>query len=82
MIHVEMQQAQAELPLYLEKVEHGETVVVCKDRHPIAEIRPIVESEPPAQRRLGTAKGTFEVTESFFDPLPDDLLAAFNCEEE
>ncbi|MBK5965262.1 hypothetical protein CCR95_14490 [Thiocystis minor] len=33
--------------------------------------------EPPSQRPIGLAKGMFEVPASFFEPLPDDLLDAF-----
>lgn len=31
----------------------------------------------PTQRPIGLAKGTFQVPPSFFEPLPDDMLDAF-----
>lgn len=34
-------------------------------------------SARPTQRPIGLAKGAFEVPASFFEPLPDDLLDAF-----
>jgi hypothetical protein len=42
----------------------------------VAEIRAV----PPAgkaKRPIGLAKNKFKVTKSFFKPLPDDLLDAF-----
>ena len=43
---------------------------------PIAEITPI-EKRRTSPRKLGFAKGEFEVTDAFFEPLPEELLAAF-----
>ena len=34
-------------------------------------------SAPPGTRPIGLAKGTFAIPSSFFDPLPDDVLDAF-----
>ncbi|MEN6438760.1 MAG: hypothetical protein ABFD97_09265 [Syntrophobacter sp.] len=51
--------------------------MLCRRNVPIAEIRPL----PPKTgsiRPIGLAKGQFEVPESFFEPLPDDFLDAFN----
>ncbi len=33
--------------------------------------------KPPTQRPIGLAKAVFQVPASFFEPLPDDLLDAF-----
>jgi hypothetical protein len=33
--------------------------------------------EAPSKRPIGLAKGQFQVPASFFEPLPDDLLDAF-----
>jgi hypothetical protein len=34
-------------------------------------------SRPPRRPRLGTLRGKMKILPSFFDPLPDDLLDAF-----
>lgn len=61
---------------YLSEVEKGATVLVCKRNVPVAEIRPIPhESKTP--RRLDVMKGVFRIDESFFEPLPHDLLDLF-----
>ncbi len=80
MIIIDIQQAQADLLQYLEKAAQGEMVVVCKENRPIAAIRP-VPPYPEGPRPIGLAEGTGEVLPSFFEPLPPDVLAAFEGEE-
>lgn len=36
-----------------------------------------IDDDPPGQRPIGLAKGMFEIPASFFEPLTDDLLDAF-----
>jgi antitoxin (DNA-binding transcriptional repressor) of toxin-antitoxin stability system len=60
---------------YLHRVIDGETVVVYREGRPVAEIRPVAETE--TLRPVGLAAGEFVVTDDFDDPLPDDLLDAF-----
>ncbi|HEX8296253.1 MAG TPA: hypothetical protein VF593_08125 [Chthoniobacteraceae bacterium] len=64
---------------YLDLVRAGETVVIADREKPIAELRPSAtgELEP---RPFGLCKGEFVVPDSFFDPLPEDLIRAFNGE--
>lgn len=68
---------------YLAKVSHGETVVVCKRNVPIAEIKPI--AAPLNKKRpiglAGKEYPDFKIGNAFFEPLPDDIVAAFNGEE-
>ena len=75
MIQVNIADAKAHLSKYLESVEQGETVVVCRRNVPIAEIRP-VRKRPQELRPVGI-DGGMTVPESFFEPLPDDVMAAF-----
>ena len=60
---------------YLHRVLEGETLIVFREKRPVAEIRPIAAST--AQRPIGLAKGDFVVPDDFDDPLPDDLLDQF-----
>ena len=46
---------------------------------PIAEIHPI--SKAPGKRPLGLAKGKATILPSFFDPLPANILDAFEGKE-
>ena len=47
MLKVNVAEAKKRLSRYLERVEQGETVVLCRRNVPIAEIRPL--TKPPAQ---------------------------------
>ena len=77
MIRLNIHEAKTHLSQYLEKLARGETIILCKRNVPIAEIRPI-RPHREYKRPIGLAKGEFEVTPEFFEPLPDEMLAAFN----
>ncbi len=40
----------------------------------------VTHNNPQKHRPIGLAKGQFTVPPSFFEPLPDEILAAFNGE--
>jgi prevent-host-death family protein len=77
---VNIHEAKTHLSRYLEEVEHGETILLCRRNQPVAEIRPL-----PAQRNkprpIGLAKGKFDLPDSFFDELPDETVALFQGED-
>ena len=75
MIRVNIADAKTHLSRYLERVEDGETVVLCRRNVPIAEIRPLPKS-PKQLRPVGIDRG-MTIPPSFFEPLPPDLLDAF-----
>lgn len=75
MIKINTAEAKTRLSYYLERVEGGETVVVCRRNVPVAEIRPLPK-RPSEQRPVGIDRG-MRVPASFFEPLPEDLLDAF-----
>lgn len=76
MIKLNIHEAKTHLSEYLAKLEEGDTIVLCRHNTPIAEIRPLpVPSKKP--RPIGLAKKILQVPESFFEPLPEELLAAF-----
>lgn len=70
-----LDQVENEAAEYFHRVIRGETIVVYQGERPVAEIRPITETE--ALRPVGLAAGEFVVPDDFDDPLPDDLLDAF-----
>lgn len=76
MIRVNIHEAKTHLSRYLARVRSGETVIVCHRNEPIAEIRPLGQ-RPPEPRPFGLSRGRFSVPASFFDPLPDEVLDAF-----
>jgi antitoxin (DNA-binding transcriptional repressor) of toxin-antitoxin stability system len=72
---VNLQDAKTHLSRYMDEIAKGEIIVMCRHNKPIAEIRsiePVDEGIP----EFGVYDG-FGVSDSFFEPLPDDLLRAF-----
>jgi antitoxin (DNA-binding transcriptional repressor) of toxin-antitoxin stability system len=57
------------------RVIDGEPIVVYQGERAIAEIRPMTETE--MLRPVGLAADTFVVPDDFDDPLPDEILDAF-----
>ncbi|MCD6265363.1 MAG: type II toxin-antitoxin system Phd/YefM family antitoxin [Deltaproteobacteria bacterium] len=80
MIRLNIHEAKTHLSRYLDELVKGETIILCKRNIPIAEIRAI-PPERKYQRPIGLAKGEFEVTSEFFEPLPEEILAAFNGDD-
>ena len=67
--------ARANLSRYLARVEAGETITLCRRNVPVAEIRPI-RSPPTELRPIGIDRGMI-IPDSFFEPLPEEVLSAF-----
>ena len=72
-----MHEAKTHLSKHVAKLKPGDRIILCRRNRPVAEILPISEaaSQP---RPVGLGKGLAQVPDSFFDPLPDDILARFN----
>ncbi|MCG8462435.1 MAG: hypothetical protein MI919_39630 [Holophagales bacterium] len=76
MIRLDIHEAKTHLSRYLAQLQEGERILICKRNVPIAEIRPIPRPRE-GYRPFGILKGEMSVPETFFDPLPDELLDAF-----
>ena len=76
MIRINVHEAKTHLSRYLERVAEGETIIICRRNEPVAELRPTTHQRQEP-RPIGLAKGQVHVPDSFFDPLPDDLLDRF-----
>ncbi|MBI3924293.1 MAG: type II toxin-antitoxin system Phd/YefM family antitoxin [Armatimonadetes bacterium] len=73
---VNIGEAKAHLSEVLRRVEKGETILLARRNRPIAELRPI--QEPRSELRpWGLCQGEFVVPSDFNDPVPDDVLDAF-----
>ena len=77
MLRVNIAEAKARLSAVPESVERGETVVLCRRNVPIAEIRAL-PTAPAEERPVGIDRG-MEISDSFFEPLPDAVLRAFGA---
>ena len=75
MLNVSIDDIQRDPLKYLTQVEAGETLVIFRSNQPIAELKPIVNRKP--LRPFGLCAGEFTVPDDFDDPLPKNLLNAF-----
>jgi prevent-host-death family protein len=80
MIVVNIYEAKAKLSEFIDAIERGERVLICKRNRPVAELRAVAQARAEP-RPLGLAKGRFEVPDTFFEPLPDQFIEAFYDEE-
>jgi prevent-host-death family protein len=75
-IRINITEAKSHLSKYLRRVKKGETIILCERNVPFAEIGPI-KPESRQLRPIGLDKGRLTVPASFFEPLPEWLLDAF-----
>jgi len=76
MIRVNIHDAKTHLSEYLDRLAKGETIILCKRNTPVAEIRPLPRSRQ-TRRPIGLARNKLKIPKRFFQPLPEELLDAF-----
>lgn len=74
MTAVGVHEAKTHLSKLLKRVAAGEEIVILSSGRPVARLVPITA---PRRRQVGMDRGLFEVPEDFNDPLPDNVLEAF-----
>jgi len=74
MATVNVHEAKTHLSRLLAKVEAGEDIVIARNGTPVARIVPVKRQ---GRRQFGSMKGRIKFDESFFDPLPEEELAAW-----
>lgn len=74
MVVVNVHQAKTQLSRLLARVEAGEDVVIARRGEPVARL---VGCKAPNKRQPDVLKGKVTVPESFFDPLPENELTAW-----
>jgi antitoxin (DNA-binding transcriptional repressor) of toxin-antitoxin stability system len=77
-MRVDIHEAKAYLSHYLEQVERGEIVVVCRHDKPVAEIRAIAAPRTPGTRIGGLLKRRVTWMPDAFAPLSADEQAEFD----
>ena len=70
---VNVHEAKTHLSRLLARVERGEEIVIARSGRPVARL---VRYDEP-RRTLGRDAGLFEVPDDFDEPLPADVLRAF-----
>ena len=73
MIMVNIHEAKARLSEFLDAVERGEQVWICKRNQPVAELR-LLAAKRTRPRPLSGGAHSFDVPETFFEPLSEEWL--------
>lgn len=76
MLNVTIDEIQRDPLKYLRQVEAGETFVIVQANKAIAELRPILSNDKQL-RPSGLCAGEFTVPNNFDEPLPEEILNAF-----
>jgi prevent-host-death family protein len=76
MTTVSVHEAKTHLSRLIEKVLAGEKVVISRNREPVVQMIP-ARTIPAQTLRIGALKGKISLDKRFFEPLPDDELAAW-----
>ena len=74
MVTVNVHEAKTHLSRLLADAEAGEDVVIARNGKPVAKLVPYA---PKVKRQFGSMAGMIELDDSFFDPLPEEELAAW-----
>lgn len=69
---VNMHKAKSDLSHLVRRALAGEDVIITKAGKPVARLVPI-----RAERIPGTARGLVQISDDFFEPLPEDVVSAF-----
>jgi prevent-host-death family protein len=72
---VNIHQAKTQLSKLVERAAAGEEIVIAKAGKPIARLVPLAVTAAP--RRPGLLKGKLRIARNFDDPLPEDVIGAF-----
>jgi antitoxin (DNA-binding transcriptional repressor) of toxin-antitoxin stability system len=73
MIKLNLNEVKTQISKYIEMVEAGEVIVVCKRNIPVAEIRSVAKKEKKTPD-LGWAKGAYKLPPNFSE-MPDEELS-------
>jgi antitoxin (DNA-binding transcriptional repressor) of toxin-antitoxin stability system len=67
--------AKTTLSQLLARVEAGEEIVLARGKRPVAKLFPFQPAH--AKRQFGAMRGIITLDDAFFEPFPDEELAAF-----
>ena len=75
-LKLNIRQTKTRLSAILAKLRPGDKVLICRRNTPIAEIRAL-PSASSKRRPIGLDAGKLKVPQSFFEPLPNEVIEAF-----
>ena len=75
MEQVNVHHAKTHFSRLLDRAQAGQEFVIAKAGRPVARLGPLARQGK--KRRLGLLDGKFRIPDDFNEPLPDDVIAAF-----
>ena len=72
---VTIQAAKATLSRLIARAEAGEEIVLARGKRPVAKLVPFALAQ--GERNFGALRGSISVGPAFFEPLPEQELAAW-----
>jgi prevent-host-death family protein len=72
---ITIHKAKTNLSQLIERASAGEEIIIARGSKPVAKLVPI--GAVKGKRQPGSMKGKLEIGPEFFEPLPDDELAAW-----
>jgi prevent-host-death family protein len=72
---VPVHEAKTHLSRLIERACRGEEVVISRGKRPVVRLVPV--DRPAPKRVFGALRGKIRVDESFFEPLPEEELTAW-----
>jgi len=75
MSQVTIHAAKTHLSRLIQRACDGEEIVIAKGKTPMVKLVPV--DAPKPKRQFGALKGKIKLDDSFFDPLPDEELDAW-----
>lgn len=75
MQQINIHQAKNQFSKLIAAVEKGEEIIIARYGEPVAKLVPVRKTS--SMRKPGSAKGRFTVPSEFFEPLPDEIIDAF-----
>ena len=78
---VNLYEAKTHLSQLVKEAAAGREIIIANAGEPVARLVPLA-AEPNPQREPGQWKGRIWIADDFDDPLPEDILAAFEGRSE
>lgn len=79
MIKFNLPDAQTNLSRYLDQVEQGEVLVICRQNQPVAELRAISPALASAIRVPGLLRGAMHWKDDAFAPMSNEEVNTFDA---
>ncbi|MEO7217980.1 MAG: type II toxin-antitoxin system prevent-host-death family antitoxin [Gemmatimonadaceae bacterium] len=73
---ITMHAAKTNLSRFVEEARAGADIVIARGKEPLVRLVPI--DQPTPTRKFGAMRGQIDLPASFFEPLPDDELDAWD----